>query len=78
MTIKSNKKKMTPKNNKEKTNHQDERIFIRKEMMTIEMHSHKQDDNYQDAYTKKITTMMKCMSPCKTTKKNKKHKNKSI
>ncbi len=37
--------------------------------MTTEMHNHKQDDNYQDAYTKKITTMMKCVPPCKTTKK---------
>jgi hypothetical protein len=41
-------------------------------MMTIEMHNHKQDDEYQVAYTKKITTMMKCVPPCKTTKK--KHK----
>jgi hypothetical protein len=46
MIVKSNKEKMTPKNNKEKTNHQDEGIFITKEMMIIDMHSHKQDDNY--------------------------------
>lgn len=41
MLVKNNKEKMTPKNNKEKRNHQEEGIVIRKEMMTFEMHNHK-------------------------------------